>query len=981
MMNRTAVARVGAAAMVALALAGSTSPRAMASGQAPGSAGEHLAPGPSSARTTAELMAGAAIEAADLGEAPLAPDPWSSLTVSGSFTALALIDTSTVPPDGSIAAGPSQIIVIANGRIRSFTKSTGVADGLLNSSTNLFFSTARGSSTVTYGGRVRYDHLSGRWFITMAADSSPSRVMIASSNSATITTSTVWTFSSFDNTFTNGTCSTDGPTLGVDSAALYIGANQFCPAYTGTSAFVVRKSSALAGATLFVTAFHNLTTTPGGTGPFAPQGANNPDGTATVGYFLGVDNAAFGSLVLRRVLTPGAVPTLSANIPIAVAATALPISVRHQGNTGGTNGQLDGGDDRLASVTLRNGHLWAAQAIGVTSDGTASASPTRNGVRWYDISGIDGTPAVSQSGTVNASTGGASLDERSYWNPSIGVTGQGRSIIGFSAAGTSEFVNAGVAERLASDAAGTFGLPVLYTAATAAYNPVNDPGSARGRRWGGYSETVADGCDDTTVWTAQEFTDAANSYGLQVARLGVAAPPAPVTVTPNALATGLSTVTVSVTAAGNGVFFDPGPGFACHLAATIPGVTVTTVTQTGPTSLVLTLSTVNAVPGAKAITVANPDGQSATSGAILTIQAGAAMSIETPTAGAAGQPLLVSGWAIDSAALSGSGVDGVDIYANPAAGAAVFLGSATYGGARPDIAQLYGARFSASGFSLRTSTILPAGAYTISANAHSTATGTFNNMQTVAVTVAAPAPPFGSLDTPADNIAASGELGVTGWALDAAAIKEVDIYRDPVAGEPTGLVFIGKADIVRGARPDVQAAFPTFPNNDAAGWGFMILTNMFPNGGNGAFKLSVIAVNYAGLTTLLGTRHVTGANAASLLPFGTIDTPSQGQTVSGTLVNFGWALTPAASGIPVDGSTINVYVDGIAVGHPVYNQFRSDIATLFPGRFNSNGAVGYYMIDTTLLTNGLHSISWSVRDNAGQLNGIGSRYFRVQNGS
>ncbi len=37
------------------------------------------------------------------------------------------------------------------------------------------------------------------------------------------------------------------------------------------------------------------------------------------------------------------------------------------------------------------------------------------------------------------------------------------------------------------------------------------------------------------------------------------------------------------------------------------------------------------------------------------------------------------------------------------------------------------------------------------------------------------------------------------------------------------------------------------------------------------------------------------------------------------------------------------------------------------------------MIDTTALTNGLHTISWVVRDDAGQTSGIGSRFFRVQN--
>ena len=38
------------------------------------------------------------------------------------------------------------------------------------------------------------------------------------------------------------------------------------------------------------------------------------------------------------------------------------------------------------------------------------------------------------------------------------------------------------------------------------------------------------------------------------------------------------------------------------------------------------------------------------------------------------------------------------------------------------------------------------------------------------------------------------------------------------------------------------------------------------------------------------------------------------------------------------------------------------------------------MLDATALADGLHTISWVVYDNAGRVNGVGSRYFTVQNG-
>ncbi|MCP5054775.1 MAG: hypothetical protein GY940_46855, partial [bacterium] len=91
------------------------------------------------------------------------------------------------------------------------------------------------------------------------------------------------------------------------------------------------------------------------------------------------------------------------------------------------------------------------------------------------------------------------------------------------------------------------------------------------------------------------------------------------------------------------------------------------------------------------------------------------------------------------------------------------------------------------------------------------------------------------------------------------------------------------------------------------------------------------------------------------------------------------ALTPQPNTIPIDGSTITVWVDGVALGNPVYNKYRSDIAALFPNYNNSNGAIGYFYLDTTGYTNSVHTIQWTVKDDAGNFDGIGSRYFTINN--
>lgn len=235
--------------------------------------------------------------------------------------------------------------------------------------------------------------------------------------------------------------------------------------------------------------------------------------------------------------------------------------------------------------------------------------------------------------------------------------------------------------------------------------------------------------------------------------------------------------------------------------------------------------------------------------------------------------------------------------------------------------------------------------------------------------------PFGSFDTPLPNITVEGSVPFTGWALDAVGIKTVKIYRE----EAQALVYIGDAVFVQGARPDVELAYPGYPQNTKAGWGYMMLTNFLP-AGNGTFTFHAIATNWQGESITLATRTINVDNAHATFPFGTLDTPTQGGVAAGkAFYNFGWALTPQPKKIATSGQTINVYVDGVNLGHPVYNQYRADIAELFPNYANSNGAVGYFKLDTTTLTNGVHTIEWSVKDDGNITGGIGSRYFSVQN--
>jgi hypothetical protein len=284
---------------------------------------------------------------------------------------------------------------------------------------------------------------------------------------------------------------------------------------------------------------------------------------------------------------------------------------------------------------------------------------------------------------------------------------------------------------------------------------------------------------------------------------------------------------------------------------------------------------------------------------------------------------------------------------------------------------------------------LPAGSY--SATILVNAPEAVNNPQLVLVKLEiypalGTSAPYGVFDTPVDGAVVAGAIPVTGWALDDIEVAKVEIKRSPHAADnpaligPDGLVFISDAIFVEGARPDIETAYPGRPLNYQAGWGYMMLTNMLPNQGNGPFTIHAFAVDKEGARVKLGEKSISGNNAGSDLPFGTIDTPAQGGTVSGAAyLNFGWALTPQPNMIPVDGSTITVWVNGVLLDNPSYGHYREDIALLFPGLQNSDGAVGLYHLDSMGLANDVHTIAWGVVDDDGNADGIGSRYFTVFN--
>ncbi len=196
--------------------------------------------------------------------------------------------------------------------------------------------------------------------------------------------------------------------------------------------------------------------------------------------------------------------------------------------------------------------------------------------------------------------------------------------------------------RLRTDPLGTIQTPTLAQAGGGSYNVNSNPPSPVRLRWGDYSQVVVDPNDNQTMWTFQEYADATNSWGVRAIQLK-APPPATLAVaTPATVASGQTSVNVTIngTSVSGSEFFDPGPdtggpGFLNHIAASISGVTVNTVTFVSPTQVTLNISTVGATAGAKDVTITNPDGQSRTGVGLLTVTSTSSFTLTVTVRGSA----------------------------------------------------------------------------------------------------------------------------------------------------------------------------------------------------------------------------------------------------------------------------------------------------------------------------------------------------------
>jgi len=195
-------------------------------------------------------------------------------------------------------------------------------------------------------------------------------------------------------------------------------------------------------------------------------------------------------------------------------------------------------------------------------------------------------------------------------------------------------------------------------------------------------------------------------------------------------------------------------------------------------------------------------------------QSSTLIAIDAP-GGTSLRNFAVSGWAIDFGSSTGPGIDAVHVWVYPASGPPLWVGAASYGGARADVGAAFGQQFTDSGYWLLAS--LPPGDYTLVVYARAVATNQFTAVA-AALTVGGDSALEMHIDYPVSDPnnppTVMAPFRIWGWAIDcgSAAGTGVDLFHVwavPAAGGAAQ--FLGVT--TTWPRPDVAAIYgPMFMN-------------------------------------------------------------------------------------------------------------------------------------------------------------------------
>jgi hypothetical protein len=387
-----------------------------------------------------------------------------------------LDDTGWAPPDCSLAAGPSHLIIAINSAWALLDKA---GHPILRCEFSDWFSNVV-VDAIILNPKVIFDQYAGRWVITACAWSSDGEHswFLVSVSQARNPLGPWWNWA-FDASL-DGEQPTpyraDALALGVDNAALYLTANMFDRqgAFQYAKLRILSKRELYAGGTARWRDFCNLRN-PDGSPVFGLQPAHT-FGAPGIEYLLNTtsDGRSLTQWSLANPLSPK--PQLTRRAISTVPYQLAPFARQPE-----TTREIDTGDTRLANVVFRNGLLSTAHTVAANWGDAENVSA----VQWFQINPGAGT--LPQQHIYGARG-------FHYFCPTMMVDGQSNLIMVFNRVGKTEFPSIRFTGRLSTDTPNT-----LQASAR-----IKESRTAGPTAWGHYNGAAVDP-NDTKVWVVGQY--------------------------------------------------------------------------------------------------------------------------------------------------------------------------------------------------------------------------------------------------------------------------------------------------------------------------------------------------------------------------------------------------------------------------------------------------------------------------------------------
>jgi hypothetical protein len=411
-----------------------------------------------------------------------------------------LQQTRFFPPDPTIAAGPTHIIVAVNTSMAFYTRA-----GVKKFETTFgswFAKLSEGQNTSLFDPRVIYDQYAQHFIVVVAGiRTSDSRSWFFLAVSKTSNPEGEWAQWALDMQL-NGKTKTsnwaDFPGVGLDQKGIYLTANMFSfttDNFANAKIRVLDKTKVYQFGTITWADFFNLHDATGQLA-FTIQPVHSY-GTVDREYLVSSNDDHGTKLTLWSIQNPSAAKPALLKKGVTVSTYKFPPDAPQKG--GGAD--VNTSDARFDTHGIfAGGFIYASHPVGFDwGSGEVSA------IRIYQLSAAG---AVVQEITYGA-------DKLYYFYPALEVDSRGNIVVLFNRCGSNEFVGIHYTGRKLNDAAGKLQNSTLLKMSAANYQSQDDSGR---NRWGDYNTVALDPVDDS-VWLYSEFATQATRWSTQVGKV------------------------------------------------------------------------------------------------------------------------------------------------------------------------------------------------------------------------------------------------------------------------------------------------------------------------------------------------------------------------------------------------------------------------------------------------------------------------------